>query len=135
MPRNRWAHVVGMGGRMLRNTHAELRPRKSQVEIAAEAGFVNPNMISMLKAGTTKLAFDRVADLAKALETDPARLFRMALLQSGHETTRPVVEEIFGTLVSRNEVGWLDAIRVASGETDPTLTVRSRAAILGIFGK
>jgi hypothetical protein len=114
---------------------AELRPRKSQVEIAAEAGFVNPNMISMLKAGTTKLAFDRVADLAKALEADPARLFRMALLQSGHETTRPVVEEIFGTLVSRNEVGWLDAIRAASGETDPTLTVRSRTAILGIFGK
>jgi hypothetical protein len=67
--------------------------------------------------------------------TDPARLFRMALLQSGHETTRPVVEEIFGTLVSRNEVGWIDAIRVASGETDPTLTVRSRTAILGIFGK
>ncbi len=114
---------------------AELRPKKSQIEIATEAGFVNPNMVSMIKAGTSKLALDRVADLAKALETDPARLFRMALLQSGHETTRPVVEEIFGTVVSRNEVAWLEAIRDASGNTDPTLTVRARAAIRGIFGK
>lgn len=114
---------------------AELKPKKSQVEIAAEAGYPNPNMISMLKDGTTKLALDRVADLARALETDPARLFRMALLQSGHETTRPVVEEVFGTIVTRNEVSWLNAIREASGHTDPTLTARARAGIRGVFGK
>ncbi len=114
---------------------AELRLKKSQVEIAADAGYANPNNISMLKNGTTKLALDRVADLARALEVDPARLFRMAILQSGHETTRPVIEEIFGRIITRNEVGWLDAIREASGHTDPTITVRSRASIRGIFGK
>ncbi len=113
----------------------ELRPRKSQVEIASEAGFANPNMLSMLKAGTTKLALDRVADLARALETDPARLFQMALLQSGHETTRAVIEEIFGTLVTRNEVGWLAELRDASDNVDPSLTTRSRAALRAIFGK
>jgi transcriptional regulator with XRE-family HTH domain len=113
----------------------ELKPRKSQAEIASEAGFISPNMLSMIKAGTTKLALDRVTDLARALDTDPARLFRMAMLQSGHETTRPVVEEVFGTLVSRNEVDWVKAIREASGETDPTLTARARSAIRGIFGK
>src|SRR5690606_27581437 len=57
---------------------AELRPRKSQVDIALEAGYPNANMISMLKAGSTKLALDRVVDLAKALDADPARLFRMS---------------------------------------------------------
>ena len=114
---------------------AELRPRKSQIAIASEAGYPNPNMLSMLKAGTTKLALDRVVALAKALETDPARLFQMALLQSGHETTRPVIEEVFGTVTTRNEVGWIEAIREASGNSDPTLTVRARAAIFGIFGK
>ncbi len=98
----------------------ELRPRKSQVEIASEAGYPNPNMLSMLKSGTTKLALDRVVNLAKALETDPARLFQLALLQSGHETTRPVIEDVFGSVVSRNEVSWLEAIREASGNTDPT---------------
>jgi len=137
--RNKMARNKPYGGTELAAfiTHriAELRPRKSQIEIASEAGYPNPNMLSMLKSGTTKLALDRVAALAKALETDPARLFRMALLQSGHETTRPVIEEVFGTVVTRNEVAWLEAIREASGNTDPTLTVRARGAILGIFGK
>jgi len=113
----------------------ELRPRKSQAEIASEAGYQNANMLSMLKAGTTKLSLDRVANLAKALEADPARLFQMALLQSGHETTRSVIEEVFGSVVTRNEIGWLGAIREASGNIDPTMTVRARVAIFGIFGK
>lgn len=114
---------------------AELRPRKTQSEIASEAGFINPNVLSMIKSGATKLPLDRVVDLARALECDPARLFRLALLQSGHETTRAVVEQVFGTPVSRNEIGWLMAIREAASETDPALTTRARAAIRGIFGK
>ncbi len=114
---------------------AELRSHKSQGELASEAGFVNPNMLSMLKSGTTKLALDRVADLAKALETDPARLFQMALLQSGHETTRAVIEEIFGTIVTRNEAAWLAELRDASDHVDPSPTTRSRAALRAIFGK
>ena len=42
---------------------------------------------------------------------------------------------IFGSVVTRSEVGCVDAIREASGNTDPTLTARARAAIFGIFGK
>src|SRR5690606_4507891 len=84
---------------------AELKAKKSQAEIASDAGYPDAKRISMLKDGTTKLALDRVVDLAKALEVDPARRFRLAMLQSGHETTRPVIDEIFGTIVSRNEVG------------------------------
>jgi hypothetical protein len=45
------------------------------------------------------------------------------------------VEEIFGTIVSRNEVVWLEELRDASGDTDPALTSRARSAIRGIFGK
>ena len=37
-----------------------LRPRKSQIEIATEVGFVNPNMLAMIKNGSTKLPLDRV---------------------------------------------------------------------------
>lgn len=48
----------------------ELRP-KSQIDIAGEAGFVNANVLSMLKSGATKLPLDRVLALAKALECDP----------------------------------------------------------------
>jgi hypothetical protein len=113
----------------------ELRPRKSQIEIATEAGFLNPNMVSMLKNGATKLPLDRVPGLAKALECDPRQLFKLALEQVGGDTTAHAVDEIFGAVVTNNEVAWLDAIRDASGHTDPSLTTRAKSAIRGVFGK
>ncbi len=113
----------------------ELRPRKNQVEIATQAGFVNTNMLSMIKSGKTRLPLDRVPSLAKALECDAKRLFQLAITQDGYETTRTVIEEIFGTVVSQNEVRWLEAIRDASEHTDPALTLRTRATIRGMFGK
>lgn len=113
----------------------ELRPKKSQIEIATEAGFVNPNMLSLIKSGATKVPVDRVPALARALETDPRLLFLMALEQAGGETMRLAVEQIFGTVVTKNEVSWLVEIRDASGHTDPALTSRARSAIRGIFGK
>ncbi len=113
----------------------ELRPRKSQLEIAVEAGFINVNMMSLLKSGKSKVPLDRVAALAKALEVDPRLMFRMAIQQSGYETTSEVIDEIFGTIVSRNEVIWLEALRDASDCKDPALTTRSRAALRSLFNK
>lgn len=113
----------------------ELAPRKSQMDIAAEAGFRSLNMLSMVKSGASKLALDRVPALAAALETDPKHLFLIALDQHGLETTRVTVTEIFGTIVTKNEAAWLAAIREASDHSDPTLTTRGRAAIRGIFNK
>ena len=113
----------------------ELRPRKSQIEIATEAGFVNPNVLAMIKNGSTKLPLDRVPSVAKALECDPKLLFKLALEQLGGATTAVAVEAIFGTIVTRNEVVWLEEIRDASGHTDPSLTTRSRTALRAVFGR
>jgi hypothetical protein len=113
----------------------ELRSKKNQRDIAVEAGFNNPNMMSLIKSGASKVPLDRVPALARALEADPKLLFRLALEQAGSETTRTAAEEVFGTIVSRNEVAWLEEIRDASGNTDPALTSRARSAIRGIFGK
>jgi hypothetical protein len=44
------------------------------------------------------------------------------------------VTEIFGTPVTANERGWVEAIREASGNSDPRLTSRAQAAINAIFG-
>jgi hypothetical protein len=46
----------------------DLKHRKSQKEIAREAGFVNANMLSLLKSGASKVPFDRIPALARALE-------------------------------------------------------------------
>jgi hypothetical protein len=113
----------------------ELRPRKSQIEIASEAGFVNPNMLAMIKNGASKLPLDRVVGLAKAMDTDPKQLFKLALEQTAGSTTSAAIEEIFGTVVSRNEVKWLEELRAASGNTDPALTARYRTSFRAIFGR
>lgn len=113
----------------------ELRPSKTQVAIASEAGFLSPNMLAMIKSGTNKLPLDRVASLAKALECDPVMLFILALEQLDRNTTEQTIRQIFGTLVTENEVTWLEEIRRASDNSNPSLTTRARSAIRGIFGK
>ncbi|MEO3387605.1 XRE family transcriptional regulator [Mesorhizobium sp. CAU 1741] len=121
--------------RFLEKRILELRPQKSQADIAVEAGFVSTNMLTMIKTGAAKLPLDRVPGLAKALDCDARRLFQLALEQGGGDTVEVAVREIFGAVVTRNEVAWIDEIRAASDNSDPSLTLRGRAAIRGIFGK
>jgi hypothetical protein len=59
----------------------ELRPRRSQTEIATAAGLPSVNFLSMIKDGKAKLPMDRVVTLANALECEPAALARLALEQ------------------------------------------------------
>ena len=113
----------------------ELRPRKSQIEIAAEAGFTAVNTLAMIKSGSTKLPLDRVSALAKALEDDPAKIFRMALEQLGEGTTQAAIEQIFGDVVTSNERAWLRCLRDASSNSDPTLTSKAERALRAIFNR
>lgn len=113
----------------------DLAYRKSQAEIALEAGFPNANMMTYLKNGRNKVPLDRVPSLAKALEVDPAYLMRLALDQAVGETAAKAITEIFGTPATQNEQNWLAEIRNASDNSDPRLTARSRAALRAIFGK
>lgn len=113
----------------------KLRRRKTQKQIAHEAGFINSNMISLLKSGASKIPIDRVPALAKALEMDPAFLMRLALEQSVGKTAAQAIVDACGPLVTEREKQWLNEIRDASDDADPRLTVRSRSALRGIFGK
>lgn len=113
----------------------ELRPKKSQLQIASEAGYPNPNMITMIKQGRSKVALDRVPALARALECDPAYLMQLALEQAIGQTATAAVREVFGEPVTTNERGWLREIRRASGNSDPRLTSRSQAAVKAMFGR
>ena len=112
----------------------ELAGKKSQREIAIQAGFPNPNYVSMIKAGSSKLPLDRVPAMAKALDVDPKYLFVLALEQTGFETTRAAVGDIFGIVVTENETDWLTEIRDASGHSDPRLTNRMRTSLRAVFG-
>lgn len=111
----------------------ELKPKKTQAEIALQAGFVAVNMMSMVKSGAAKLPFDRVPDLADALEYDRAYLMLLALEQAVGKTAAAAIVEVFGTPVTTNERQWLEELRDVSGKSDPRLTVRLRAAFRAIF--
>lgn len=113
----------------------ELRPNKTQAEIATEAGFPNPNMLSMIKTGATRLPLDRVPALAGALDVDPARLFQLALEQWVGSAAARTFETIFRVAVTRHEADWINEIRAASGNSDPAVTTRTRAAIRALFGQ
>lgn len=128
-------HVNTRLVKLLEKKILELRGRRSQFEISAEAGFPQPTMLAMIKSGASKLPIDRVPGLAKALGVDPALLLNLTFEQTAGDTTARAFMEIFGTAVTRNEVIWLTEIREASGHVDPTMTTRARSAIRGIFGK
>lgn len=112
----------------------ELRGLKTQSEIAREAGFKNPNIITMIKKGQTKLAIDRVPDLAKALDTDPALLLRVALEQFYSTTTITAMMHIFsGGMVTKNEMDLLNAVREATGNADPKITPKTAEKITEVL--
>jgi transcriptional regulator with XRE-family HTH domain len=113
----------------------ELKHKKTQAEIAEEAGFINPNMLTMIKQGASKLPLDRVPALAKALDTDPALLLRLALEQAEGSTAAGAIYEIIGEPITANEMTWIREIREASGDTDPRLTSRAKTAIRTVLTK
>ena len=99
----------------------ELRSRKTQADIAAAAGFVSANMISMIASGRAKLPIERAVELAKALECEPAFLVRLALEQS---LTQPLIDQIFN-----NRSG---AKKNAEGEVDDANTYRAPSTAEGV---
>src|ERR1700674_5610566 len=98
-----------------------LKGAKTQREIASEIGYDRPNMISMFKRGESKVPFEKIPALAKALKVDPAHLFRLALEQSWpgmHDT----IDQIFGSLSaasSNEEEIILTKWRAATANKDP----------------
>jgi hypothetical protein len=113
----------------------ELKGTKAQVEIATQAGFKNTNFLTMVKQGTCKLPIDRVPDLARALDTDPAYLLRLTFAQQLGEVASRAVNDLLGTPLSQNERAWIEELRDASDNLDPHLTRKTREALRSMFGK
>lgn len=57
----------------------ELRPTRSQAEVAAIAGYKSPNIITLVKQCQTKVSIGLVLMMAKALAVDPAFLLRLTI--------------------------------------------------------
>jgi hypothetical protein len=113
----------------------ELKLRKSQCDIAIEAGFPNVNVLSMCRSGVTKVPFDRIPALAQALEVSPRVLLGLVLEQNWGSTWAKAIEQVLEIVVSPDEAVWIRELRDASGNTDPTLTSRLRVQLRALFGR
>lgn len=76
---------------------------KSQLEIAEEAGFETPNIITMFKQGKTKIPLIRVGPLAIALGINPRHLLRRVLEEYMPETWHAVEESLGHLILSADE--------------------------------
>lgn len=116
-----------------------LSGQKTQREIAQEIGYDKPNMISMFKRGETKVPFDKIPLLAKALHVDPAHLFRLAMEQQWPRL-KNTVDAIFKNVASDNEAEiFLKKWRERTQDRDPSPTGEINDAVDvmldALFGK
>ena len=87
---------------------------KSQRDIAIEAGFDSPNMVTMLKQGKTKLPIAKVGPRAKALETDPVHLLKLCLSTYCPETWE-AIEPFLESALTEDELRLIQALRSSVG--------------------
>jgi len=85
---------------------------KPQHEIASEAGFNKPNIITMLKQGKTKLPIAKIGPMARSLGVDPVYLFRLCMQEYEPETWAALEETIFKRpVITENEFEIIQVMR------------------------
>ena len=85
-----------------------------QKDIAYKAGFEQPNIITMIKQGKTRLPLDKVGSIAKALEIDPLILLQMCFEEYYPKTCNAIAPYMV-TAITEDERKLLAALRKWSG--------------------
>ncbi|WAR43528.1 helix-turn-helix domain-containing protein [Methylomonas rapida] len=86
------------------------RSTYSQKEIAEMCGFNTPNIITMLKQGSTKVPVEKIPALAKALDIDRVEFFEL-VMKNYRPKEYEVIVEIFGEPISDAERAIIKLLR------------------------
>jgi hypothetical protein len=87
----------------------------------------------MFKQGTTRVPYEKIPPLAKALDVDPIEMLRRAVREYAPETLK-AIEEATGELLSANERGVIRILRETCEDgVVPAVDVRSEARLRGVF--
>lgn len=105
---------------------------KSQRDIAREMGYEKGNIISMFKTGEVKVPLDKIPALAKAINVDPAFLFRLAMEQYWPDMNE-AIGAVFGSITTANQRKILARIQELSGEEDPELDADLDSRLRKVF--
>lgn len=84
---------------------------KSQTEIAQQAGFDKPNVITMIKQGKTKVPLNKIGSMAKALEIDPVHFMRMCLNEYLPDLADTIQQITNQPIITKNEMDFITVIR------------------------
>ena len=87
---------------------------QKQKDIARKAGFDKPNIITMIKQGSTKLPLAKLVAMAKALETDPVQLLRMCM-DEYHPEIWETIAPFMESMITQDECKLLTALRDTVG--------------------
>lgn len=104
---------------------------KPQFELAKECGYENPNIITMLKQGRSKLPMGRVGNMAKALGVDPLFLFSLVMNEYEPETWATIQEFVLKQpFVSANEMEIIELVRTSKVVNPKLRTIEEKQRIL-----
>ena len=105
---------------------------KKQLEIAEEAGFDKPNMITMIKQGKTKLPIDKVPGMAKALGVDPLFLLRVVMTEYAPANWAVMESIMKQPALTENELEIIQVIRKAKVSNPRIRNDSERARLLSV---
>ena len=88
---------------------------KTQTEIAMMCGYNNPNVITMIKRGSSRLPLDKVATIAQALDLDPAELMKEWIATYIPEAKRDMETHLLIDMTPE-ERSWIRGLRRTIGQ-------------------
>lgn len=105
---------------------------KTQREIARDAGFDRPNVLSMMKQGVTRVPIERIPALARALGID-AKPFIEIAMEEYHPKMWRAIRGQAGTRLSPAEEELLVLFRLADLQDEIELDEKAKALLEAAF--
>jgi transcriptional regulator with XRE-family HTH domain len=105
---------------------------KTQREIARDAGFAHPNMLSMIKTGESKVPISRIPALAAALGTD-VRAFIEIAMHEYHPEIWHTLREHYAPLLSEPEEKLVELYQLAALGVDISWSGELEDTLHGVF--
>lgn len=106
---------------------------RSHVEIAAEAGYDSPSMLTMLKNGRQRLPLNRVTALAHALRADLVTMFGLAIQQYIEREQLLEILKLLGAPANPKQQVITRRIVEILGDAEPELTPELDAKLVEVF--
>jgi transcriptional regulator with XRE-family HTH domain len=88
---------------------------KTQREISQEIGYENPNVLTLMKQGKTKLPINKVQALAKALGVDQANFLRIVMSEYMPEAWDVIKSVVGEKVVSADQTELLGIVDLETG--------------------